>query len=60
MLFQNWTGSKPGIVLAKEQLVEVDIFSYLLSCISSGSRITHEVPSRVQMARLVFANLRNL
>lgn len=38
-LLQDWIGSKPNLVLAREQLVEVDRSSYVSSCISVGSNI---------------------
>lgn len=43
MLLRDWVGSKPKLVRAKEQLGEVDRFTYLGGCISSGCLIGRNV-----------------
>lgn len=59
MLLQDWIASKPDLV-ATEQLEQMDRFSYLENCISPYVRITDDVSSRIQMARLVLTGLKPL
>lgn len=58
ILLANWIGSKPNFILAGQQLLEVDGFSYSVSCLSSGP-ISNKVHSGLQMARLAFTKLKH-
>lgn len=60
MLLQDWIGSMPKRGLPGEQLDEIEKFSYLSSCISPSGRLSEEASSRMQKARLSFANWRHL
>lgn len=60
ILFQDWINSKPDLVLAQQELGEVERFSYSDSSMSPSGRLSDEVSSHIQKARLTFANLRHL
>lgn len=60
MLLPEWTDSKLNLVLAKEELDEVDRFSNFGSCISPGDRTSGRVSFRIQKAGLKFTNLKHL
>lgn len=47
VLLEDWIGLKPTVVLGGWELSEVDIFSYLGSCISSGGSKSEEVSLRM-------------
>lgn len=56
----NWIGSEPNLVFASEQLGKVNRSSYLGSRVSPGGRMSDEVSSLRQKARLSFADLRHI
>lgn len=54
---QDWTGSKPSLFRAENQLGEVDRFSCLSSFISSSGRISDGTPSHMQKTLFVSVSL---
>ena len=60
MLLQDWVDSTPNLTLSGEEIEAVDKFCYLGSIISPGGRISDEISSRIQKARLAFSNLAHL
>lgn len=57
ILLQNWADLKPNPVFAKQQLDVVDRSGYLGNFTSPGDRISDEVPSSIQKARLTFTSI---
>ena len=60
VLFQDWVGSKPSMVISGQPLEVVEEFTYLGSRICPGGSIKSEISSRIGKARAAFANLRHL
>ncbi|VDP93202.1 unnamed protein product [Echinostoma caproni] len=60
MLLQDWVGPAPSLTVTGEVIEQMDKFCYLGNYISPSGRITDEVSSRKQKARLAFANLIHL
>lgn len=57
MMLQDWIISKPNLVFARDQLDEVDRFSYMGNWIPPGDRISKEMLSGLVKGRLAFSNL---
>ncbi|CAH8652861.1 unnamed protein product [Schistosoma intercalatum] len=60
MLLQDWVASTPELMIGSEVVERVDRFTNLGSLISPCGLVCDEISSRIQEARLAFANLRHL
>lgn len=60
MVLQDWIGPRLNLVLGGYELDEVYEFSYLVSHIPPSGRISDEMSSRMQKARLESTALRRV